>query len=124
MLVPVSARAAGAALVLVCAAVLSGCSGSGDCAGQTYDPDLDQAGAESPIVALQEWLGTHEGFEEEPPVDENWVVQDTGEQDAEEVVITHEDGDGWWVQTARTTAGGYVVVQATSELSSCEDELS
>lgn len=119
---PVRARAA-AALVLVSTTLLAGCSDADDCAGQTYDADLDQAGAASPILALQDWLSTHEGFDEEPPLDENWVVRDTGEQDAEEVVITHEDGDGWWVQAARTSGGGYVVVQATSDFSACEDEL-
>lgn len=122
MLLPVSSRAV-AALVLVTASLLSGCSASSDCDGQTYDPDLGRAGAESPILALEEWLSTHAGFEEEPPLDENWVVQDTGEQDAEEVVMTHEAGDGWWVQAARTSQGGYVVVQATSDFTSCEDEL-
>ncbi|HEU5037008.1 MAG TPA: hypothetical protein VFT70_08380 [Nocardioides sp.] len=110
------------ALLLVLAA-LTGCSDDDGCAGRSYDPDLGQAGAETPIAALEDWLDTHEGITTEPP-DDGWTVEDSGEEDPARVVITNEDGHGWWVATVRTGSGGYVVDEATADAASCGDQLS
>ena len=121
MLVPV--RLLLSALVLVLGVLVTGCSGGDDdCSGRAYHPSLDQQGSETPIRALEVWLGSHEGFDQQPP-DAGWIQQDTGEEDPARVVLTNEDGDGWWVSTVRTSSGGYVVEQATDNASSCGDEL-
>jgi hypothetical protein len=110
--------------VVLAAALVTGCSGSDDgCSGRAYHPSLDQAGAKTPIRALEVWLGDPEGFDRTPP-DEGWIVEDSGDPDAAQVVITNDDGGGWWVSAARTTSGGYVVDQATDDAAACGDELS
>ena len=110
--------------VLLIAALVTGCSGSdGDCAGQAYHASADAKGAATPIEALEVWLGDPKGFDQPPP-DEGWVVQDSGEDDADTVVLTNEAGHGWWVSAIRTTDGGYVVDQATDDATDCQDELS
>ncbi len=101
--------------------LVAGCSEDG-CEGQAYHPDLDQEGAESPIEALEMWLGGHEGLPV-PPV-ENWIVVDSGEAAPTAVVIKNDDGDGWWVSAARTSSGGWVVSEATDDATGCEDDLS
>jgi len=101
--------------------LVAGCSEDG-CEGRAYHPDLDQKGAESPIQALETWLGSHEGLPE-PPV-ENWIVIDSGEATPIAVVIENDEGDGWWVSAARTSSGGWVVSEATDDATACEDELS
>jgi hypothetical protein len=98
----------------------AGCSRDGSsCAGSTYHPDLAQAGAKSPIQALEAWLGTDTSLPDPP--DEGWVVQDSGAKDPARVMIENDDGDGWWVAAARTEAGGWVVEQATASASGCDD---
>lgn len=101
---------------------LPGCSDDEGCDGQSYRPDLGQEGAESPIAALSQWLGSPDGLPD-PPTDADWTVQDTGEEDPSTVVITHHDGDGWWVSTVRTEGGGWVVSAATDDAADCADEL-
>lgn len=117
--------AAPAALLLALSALVSGCSDDGDdCQGATYDVDLSEKGAATPISALDEWLAAPEGMDDQPPKDD-WIVQGGGDKDATEVEILNEDtDDGWWVHVVRTDDGGYVVDQATSNWSACEDELS
>ena len=119
MLVPVRTLPA----LLLTLGLLTGCSGSDGCTGHAYHPDLAQDGAKTPIQALEVWLGSHEGFDGQPP-DRGWVVEDTGAKDAARVVLTNDEGDGWWVSTVRTDAGGYVVDQATDDAGGCGDELS
>ena len=122
MLVPVPARPV-VALLLVLATLGSGCSADDDCRGQTYDVDLGAGGAATPIRALDEWLRSDHGFDKAPPGD-GWVEMATDDRRAAAVVITNDAGSGWWVQTARTDTGGYVVAQATDVRESCGDELS
>ena len=98
---------------------LTGCSGDEDCQGASYHPDLGQEGAKTPIQALEAWLGTH-GDLPEPP-DEDWIQADSGDPKADEVVLTNEDGDGWWVSASRTSPGGWVVTQATDDATGCDD---
>lgn len=108
---------------MLLAALLSGCSGGGDCSGTSYDVDLSAQGAPTTIGALDAWLAAPEGFDERPPT-EDWIVQGGGD-DADVVEILNEDaGDGWWVRVVRTDDGGYVVDRATNDWSSCQDELS
>ena len=111
------------ASLLVTTALVAGCSGDDGCSGTAYHADLGQEGAKTPIQALEAWLGTHEGFDQEPP-DEGWTIEDSGAKDPAEVVITNEDGDGWWVSALRTESGGYVVNEATDDATGCGDELS
>lgn len=118
---PVRVRRLPVLLALVVVLLAPGCSRDG-CPGTAYRPDLSVSGAETPIRALEVWLGTHEGFGEPP--DEGWIVEDPGKADADRVVITNDDGDGWWVATVRTDEGGYVVSEATDHSAGCEDELS
>ncbi len=101
---------------------LTGCSGDDGCAGQGYQPDLDGAGAKTPIQALETWLGGHEGLPEPP--DAGWIQQDSGDPKADEIVITNDNGHGWWVSTAKTSQGGWVVTEATDDATGCGDELS
>ncbi len=101
---------------------LAGCSDDDACQGQTYEEDLGQKGEKSPVDAVEVWLGGHEGLPQPP--DEGWVVVDDGSVDPAEVVLTNEDGDGWWVTASRTESGGWVVTQATDDAASCEGELS
>ncbi|WP_460835309.1 hypothetical protein [Nocardioides hungaricus] len=118
--------AAPATALIVLAALVSGCSGDGgggDCTGATYDVDLSEQGAATPIDALNDWLAGPEELGE-PPSEETWTLQDTGQKDPDEVVIRSEDGAGWWVQAVRTDGGGWVVSQATNDWKSCQDELS
>ena len=121
--VPVRATVSPVLAMVLASVLLAGCSGSDSCTGQAYHPDLGTSGAETPIRALEAWLGTHGGITREPP-DDGWAVQDTGEKDPQTVVITNEDGDGWWVSVARTDDGTYVVAQATDDASHCEGKLS
>jgi hypothetical protein len=117
---PSSVRVLAAAVAAVLATgLLAGCSSDDDCTGRAYHPALDQQGAETPIGALEAWLGSHEGFGEEPP-DEGWIQQDSGQEDAATVVLTNDD---WWVSAVRTSSGGYVVAQATDDAADCGDEL-
>ena len=112
-----------ALLLALLLGMASGCSADdAGCRGETYELDLGAEGAQSPILALQDWLGAHEGLGEPPG--EGGVVQETGEADPDRVVLTNEDGDGWWVSAVRTDDGGYVVDQATDDWASCEDDLS
>jgi len=108
--------------VLLLAGLASGCSDD-QCHGQVYRPDLGEPGASTPIGALEVWLGSHGGIDHEPP-DDGWIVEDPGVEDADRVVITNDDGDGWWVATVRTDDGGYVVSEATDRASGCEEQLS
>lgn len=101
--------------------LLTGC-GSGDgCAGEAYHPDLNQEGAETPIQSLDVWLNAPEGIDN-PPV-ENWIVVDSGDAEPTEVIITNDDGNGWWVSTVKTLKGGWVVSAATDDAAACGDEL-
>jgi hypothetical protein len=102
--------------------LFTGCSGDDGCEGEAYHPDLGTDGSKTPIASLEVWLGTHEGLPD-PPV-ENWIVVDSGEANAIEVVIKNDDGDGWWVTSARTDSGGWIVSSATDNAAACEDELS
>lgn len=99
----------------------TGCAGDDPCQGATYDEDLGQQGARSPIEALEAWLGGHEGLP--APPDADWIQEDSGRTTADEVVLTNEDGDGWWVIASRTSPGGWVVTQATDGAAACGDEL-
>ncbi len=110
------------AVVLLLGGLAAGCSDD-QCHGQVYRPDLARSGAPTPIRALEVWLGTHGGIDQDPPV-EGWIVEDPGTEDAERVVITNDEGDGWWVATVRTDDGGYVVSEATDHASGCEEQLS
>lgn len=109
-------------MVVLLAGLTSGCSGD-QCHGQAYRPDLGQAGSATPIRALEVWLGSHQGMDREPP-DDGWTVHDPGQEDAERVIITNDDGAGWWVATVRTDSGGYVVSEATDRASDCKGKLS
>ena len=110
--------AAGFLSCVLLVALPTGCSDDG-CAGQAYHPDLGEDGAETPIQALETWLGTHEGLPE-PPV-EDWVITDEGAPAATEVVTTNDAGDGWYVTAARTDQGGWVVSSATDDAASCDE---
>lgn len=112
-----------ALLLTLTLGLVTGCSGGNDCTGRAYHPDLGQAGAKTPIQALETWLGNHEGFAAQPP-DRGWVVEDSGVKDPATVVLTNDEGDGWWVSTVRTDSGGYVVAEATDDATGCADELS
>jgi hypothetical protein len=101
---------------------LSGCSDDDTCRGQVYEVELDQAGAETPIEALEAWLGGgHDGLAEPP--DEDWIQTDSGDVQPDEVVLTNENGDGWWVSASRTSEDGWVVTHATDDASGCGDRL-
>ena len=102
-------------------ALPTGCSDDDGCEGRAYHPDLSQDGARSPIAALEDWLGGHEGLP--TPPDENWTVVRTDEKDPKTAVIKNDDGDGWWVQVARTEDGGWVVSSATDDATGCQDQL-
>jgi len=106
---------------LLAVPLMTGCSDD-SCDGQAYHPDLDQAGAESPIQALEAWLGGHEGLPQ-PPV-EDWVILESGEAAPTDVSISNEDGNGWWVNATRTSSGGWVVSSATDDSTSCDGDLS
>jgi hypothetical protein len=101
---------------------LTGCSGDDDCQGQSYHPDLDSKGDKTPIDALETWLGGHQGLPEPP--DEDWIQEDSGVPDADEIVITNDGDDGWWVSASETSQGGWVVTQATDDATACGGELS
>jgi hypothetical protein len=122
MLFPVRLLVSPLVAAVLTTVLVSGCSGDDGCAGTAYHADLDQDGATTPIQALETWLGTHDSFDQPP--DEGWIVQDSGAADAATVVITNDDGDGWWVSTVRTNAGGYVVDEATDDAQGCGDEIS
>lgn len=123
MLVPVRTLLALLLSLLLALGLVTGCSGGDGCTGHAYHPDLGQDGAKTPIQALETWLGSHEGFDAQPP-DRGWIVEDTGAKDPATVVLTNDEGDGWWVSAVRTDSGGYVVAEATDDASGCGDELS
>jgi hypothetical protein len=121
-------RRTAVAVLLLAGIALAGCSDSdggkgGDCTGSAYQPDLSEKGARSPIVALEDWLGTDPKLPDPP--DDGWTVQDSGAKAPDLVVIRNDaDGDGeddWWVGVVRTDDGGWVVEQATDDASGCSD---
>jgi hypothetical protein len=117
---PTTRLAAGLLSCVLLVALPTGCSDDG-CDGQAYHPDLGEDGADTPIQALETWLGTHDGLSE-PPV-EDWVIKDDGDPAATEVQITNEDGAGWYVTAARTDQGGWIVSSATDDAKSCAEDL-
>lgn len=101
---------------------LSGCSDDASCQGSNYDVDRDAPGQGSPIAALEEWLGTDSDLADPP--DEDWILVDSGDEDADRAVLRNDNGDGWWVAVEKTSQGGWVVVKATDDATGCGDELS
>ena len=117
---PTTRLAAGLLSCVLLVALPTGCSDDG-CDGQAYHPDLSEDGADTPIQALETWLGTHDGLPE-PPV-EDWVIKDDGDPAATEVQITNGDGAGWYVTAARTDQGGWIVSSATDDANGCAEDV-
>ena len=105
-------------------ALTAGCSDDSSCEGKSYHPDLGQAGAKTPIEALETWLGTATGFGDDLPPDDAWVVSDPDPHNKTVTVIRNDDGDGWWVSVQKTESGGWVVAEATDDATGCADQLS
>ena len=116
------------ALTLVAAvlatALTAGCSGDDKCEGKSYDPDLGQDGAKTPIEALNTWLGSATGFGDDLPPDDAWIVSEPDPHNKAVTVIRNDDGDGWWVSVQRTESGGWVVAEATNDATDCAGDLS
>lgn len=100
--------------------LLTGCTDDQGCTGSSYYADLEQAGQQSPIDALDTWLGTDSDLPDPP--DDGWIVLDD-ETRSDTVVITNADGDGWWVAVKETSPGGWIVDEATADASGCGDDL-